>query len=909
MRAETNTKLHANACVLVLTTVSVLMIETDKPNQRLTTPNLIISESNFISNADGGVYLGGERSGHVQIQSSVVQDSSANGLTTGFSNVKKLNVFNCSFIGNQNGIVLSSFSGNADIENTDFSNTTSNALYIVSDGEKTVHILNSSVVHTEGFGIYLKGNYEDARLFATNSFFGWNKATSIYSDIRYYQNTPGKTQASFKNCTFLMNQGPVVNIDESPKYFPWEFEGNTFMNNTHNSVIMTTQYTDSRYSPGLFVRRNKFLFNVLQEKGVIYVRGGTKELIIDGNVFEGNYGRSVFVEEQSFFQAPASIQNNVFKNNSNSNGSVIEIRRMENDVLIRDNVFEWNEGLNVVRLHNEYYVLTHKKLTFTNNSLLNNSNARSFGCQVEISGLKEFKVISIHHNRFNSKRFSKELCVNITANSHTSIVNVSLNFWGYDNENQVRERIYDAEDNYERVLAVFIPFFGSTGELMQGSNQSDGFQTFAKRYLGGRISSSVNLWSKLSPYIVISDITVLPEAELTIYPGVELQFSNGVGMLILGSLFVLGNRNNPVTFSLLKRSQTEISIPVRLAGGTFPWQGHLEVLHNGNWTPVCVNKSIPFGRNNAKVICGQLGYQVLSSVSYVVHSSTSVRSPCAILNCDGNEAEINECPLSFLNLTRNATRQVALDCKGGKPWGNLRFLREFRNTSYPTTSKLQHLKIEHCGEKHGKKVAAIEMIQNFPEMNHVSILNCTAGGAKVLFPERDVYMREMFLVNTGGYGGAMLITKRNFTLEKVTSMNNTRGLSFHELDGHWVEGVSYGQVFFCDPTASNVIIKDRDLFLCAFPPLVRYLNLLLQCHIEVKTVGDAGFALQLLVMKNVRSITIDNPNRKSIIKFSSGDIGPLSRRRLIPWNAITVYFEGSYSSEVLLQVQRVELKG
>ena len=894
--------------MIVLTTVSVSLIETDKTNQWLTSPNLIISKTNFISNAYGGVYLGGEHSGYVEIQSSVVQDSPANGLTTGFSNVKNLNLFNCFFIGNQNGIVLSSFSGNTSIENTGFSNSTSNALYIASDGEKTIHFLNSSVIHTEGFGIYMKGVYEEARLFATNSFFGWNKATAIYSKISYGQHIPGRTQASFKNCTFLMNQGPVVNIDISSTFFPWEFEGNIFMNNTHNSVIMTTQYTHPYYSPGLFVRRNKFLFNVVQEKGVIYVRGGTRQLIIDGNVFEGNYGRSLFVEEQSLFQAPATIQNNFFKGNSNLKGGVLEIRRMENDVLIRDNVFEWNEGLNVVRLHNENYVLPPKKLTFTNNSLLNNSNDWSFGCEVEISGLREFKVISIHHNRFNSESFSKELCVNISANSHTSIVNVSLNFWGYDDENQIKERIYDAEDNYERALAVFIPFFGSTGVLLQGSNQSDGFQTFAKRYLGGRISSSVNLWSKLSPYIVISDITILPDAELTIHPGVELQFSNGVGMLILGALFVLGNSNNPVTFSLLKRNQTEISIPVRLVGGIFPWQGRLEVLHSGNWIPVCVNESMPFGRKNAEVICGQLGYQAPTNISYVVHSSSSLRSLGATLNCNGHETEINECPFSSLYLSRNATRQVALDCNGGTPWGNLRFLREFRNTSYPITSKLQHLKIEHCGEKHGKKVAAIEMIQNVPEMDHVSILNCTAGGAKVLFSERDVYMRELFLFNTGGYGGALLITKRNFTLEKVTSMNNIRGLSFHELDGHWVEGVSYGQVSLCDP-ATNVIIKDQDLFLYVFPPSVRYLDLRLQCNVEVKTVRDAGFALRLLVMKNVRFITIDNPDGRTILRFSYRDIGPLSRRRLIPWNAITVYFEGSYSSEVLFQVQRVELKG
>ena len=889
------------------------MIETDKPKQRWTSANLFISKSNFISNAYGGVYLDGDVSGHIEIQSSVVQDSPANGVTADYShNVKNLNLFNCSFIGNQVGIRLSSFSGNFTIENTSFSNSTSNALYVVSDGRKTVYILNSVIIQSEGFGIYLRGDYEDASLFAINTFFGWNKASSVYSDIRYGRKNPHRSQAFFKNCTFLMNHGPVVDIAKSPKFYPWEFEGNIFMNNTQNSVIMTTRYTDDRYSPGLFLRRNKFLFNVLQEKGVIYVRGGTKELIIDGNAFEGNHGRSVFLGEQSLLQAPAAIQNNVFKNNTiYFNRAVLDIKRMEDDVLILDNVFKSNEGLFVVFLHSENYMGAKKHLTFMNNSLLDNWTKWLYGCEVVISGFREYKVISIHHNRFNSQRLSKELCVYIMANSYTSIVNVSLNFWGYDNENQIKERIYDAQDNYEMALAVFIPFFGSTGELMQGSNQSDGLETFGQRYMGGRISSSLHLWSKLSPYVVLSDVTVLPDAKLTIHPGVEIQFGSGVGMLVLGALFVLGNRDNPVTFSLLKKSQRNISIPVRLVGGKFPWQGRVELLHNGNWTPLSVNETqnetMPFGSNNAKVICEQLGYQASSFISYVARSSTSLRSLGAILNCNGNETEINECALSFHNLTGNSTREVALDCFG-RPWGNLRFLREFRNTSYLKTSRLQHLKIEHCGAKYGKRVAAIEMIQNVPEINHVSILNCTAGGVKVLFPETDVYMRDMFLVNTGGYGSELLITKRNFTLERVTSMSNTHGLRVHELDGHWVEGASYGQVLLCDP-ATNVTIEDRDLFLYVFPPLFRYLNLELQCQMEVKTPGDAGFAVQLLAMKNVRSITIENPYGKNILKFSSRDIGPLSRRRLLPWNALTVYFEGSSFSEVLLQVQRVELEG
>ena len=685
--------------------------------------------------------MGGDDSGDIQIQSIVVQDSLDNGLRTGFSHVNSLTLFNCSFIGNKVAIKLSSFSGNVNVENTKISNSTYNALYIVSDGQKTVNLLNSSVIHISGYGIYLYGNYEDARIFAAKTFFGWNKDTSVYSKIHYARNTPGMSQAVFKNCTFYMNQGPVINIDISPQFYPWKFEGNVFMNNTQSSVIVTTKYTDTSYSPGIFLRKNNFLFNVFQEKAVIDIRGGAKELIIDGNLFEGNQGRSIYVEEQSF--SPCTVTNNVFKDNNNSNGGVIEIRRMENDVEVVDNVFQSNEGLVVVLLHFEHK-FSRDHVIFANNSLVNNTKMAStiVACELNISGLTDYKAISIHYNRFNSYSFSKELCVNVLASFHSSFLNASLNFWGYEDKSDIKERIFDAEDDYERALAVFLPFLDSNGNVIEGSNKNDSFD--APGHLGGRLSSSLHLLSKNSPYIVASDLTILPDAQLTIHPGVDVQFGSGVAMLVLGSLIVLGDKDNPVAFTLLKKNQTDTSIPVRLVGATFPWIGRLEILQNGNWTPVCVNQNTSFETNSAKVACEQLGYQAPSSINYNYNASTSEELLSASFSCNGNEKEIDKCSLSFHKLLSNLSRQVVINCTGGTPWGNVRFLREF-NTTNPMTSNLQHLEIVHCGEKDGKKVAAIEAIQYVPEMNHLSILNCTAGGVKVLFPEREVYSFNVLL--------------------------------------------------------------------------------------------------------------------------------------------------------------------
>ena len=858
--------------------------------------------------------MGGEDAGNIQIQYSVVQDSLGdNGLTTGFSHVKNLNLFNCSFIGNKVGIKLPSFSGNVKIEDTKVSNSTYNALFIVSDGQKTVNLLNSSVTHSNGYGIYIYGNYEDVRLLATKTFFGWNKATSIYSKILYSRNTPGMSKAVFKNCTFLMNQGPVINIDESPQFHPWELDGNVFMNNTQNSVVMTTQYTDVRYSPAIFVRKNKFLFNLFQDKGVIYIKGGAKDVIIDGNLFERNQGRSIYIEEQSI--TPCTVKSNIFKDNNNSNKGPIEIRRMEKEVVIVDNVFKSNEGLFMVLLHLEYNIgvgsrTVEKKVTFMNNSLVNNTKvaSRSLACEVNISGLTDYKAISIHHNIFNSYSFSKELCVNILAYSHTSLVNASFNYWGYEDEFEIKERIFDAEDNYEHFLAIFIPFLDSKGNIIQSSNKNESFDALSKGYLSGRISSTLQLWSKYSPYIVTSDVTILPDAQVTIHPGVEVQFDSGVGMLILGSLFVLGNEDHPVKFSLLKKNQSMASIPVRLVRGTFPWKGRLEVLRNGNWTSVCVDQSMSFGENNAKVVCQQLGYQAPSSIAYALNTSACPGLSNAIFSCKGNENEIGKCPLSFHNISHNSSRQVVLTCSGGTPWGNIRFHREFRNTSYPKTSTLQHLKIEHCGQKHGKMVAAIELIQYLPEINYLSILNCTAGGIKVLFSEREVNLKSISLVNTGGHGSEILITKQNITLENVTSMNNREGLSFYEPDGHWMDGLSYGQVMPCGPE-TTVTVKDRDLFLYLRPPYASYSNLQRNCYMVVETDGNAGLALQLLVMKNMEYIAIKDPDGYTILKYSDKDLRPLSRRRVVPRNTVTVRLAGWYLSEMLLRVERVENKG
>jgi hypothetical protein len=76
--------------------------------------------------------------------------------------------------------------------------------------------------------------------------------------------------------------------------------------------------------------------------------------------------------------------------------------------------------------------------------------------------------------------------------------------------------------------------------------------------LGGRLTEDLHLIRRSTPYVVRSDLTVMPGVSLIIDEGVQLQFYPSVGILVLGSLVAQGTRENRVLFGPAPRSKSRL---------------------------------------------------------------------------------------------------------------------------------------------------------------------------------------------------------------------------------------------------------------------------------------------------------------------------------------------------------------
>lgn len=865
---------------------------------------------NILGSGYTGIYVGSSDLKNVVIESSFICHSATYGIKVASSHIALLNVSNCSILDNSYGIYFDSLSGSISIEDTKISNSTSHALYInvPRSGGSTYYLTNSSLTHCKGLGIVINGYYGNLRLVVTGTFFGWNNQQTVYSDSNVYS-----LIATFTNNTFFQNTGPVVYFGRSSRPSVLRLENNIFDDNTEPSVVTIS----SVYLDKLTLRKNEFTNNKCQGKGIIHlsIPYTRTDLIIEDNVFERNTGRTICADGSN--GTPLQVVTNIFRDNNCSNKGIVEIRRMERDIAITHNVFNNNEGHNMILLqsvHDIQYGMVIRYLTFENNSFIDNKEVPShvLHCEVNISGLLEYKAITINQNEFTSKEFSKELCVNVFASSQARVLDASLNYWGYENVSAIRGRIYDRSTNYEMISVHFSPFINSKGIIVDGKNQTEKncSERHPRKDLGGYISNHVRLESNSTLYLASSNIIILSNASLTITPGVEIQFGPSVSIVVFGSLFALGSAKHRVKFTVLKKARKKFPVSVRLIGGKYPWIGRLEVAHSGIWAPaaVCVNDTGSLRWNDAAVVCRQLGYESPWLLTWVEDPSNT-RAWHFNFSCFGSETDISKCPITFENIKCYPSYHVMIGCGGGLPWGNVRFMRDSTDSIASSISILEHLDIEHCGYRSGRYAPAVQAIHYVPKINHVRVVNCSSGGLKVLYPEKEFKVAKSSFINTGGNGTDIVSAKSSVTFENMISINNENGVTFTDTDAKNLEGLFDGQISLCAKTAVVNLTRD-EVFLFFKVQNIDAANPSIDCKKVIFTDPRYALSFKLLVQQRNQYLRIIDRNGRAIIEtYNREERRRLEDQLILPWNRATIILRGSYDGEVLLHVRRVRADG
>ncbi|XP_028408108.1 uncharacterized protein LOC114530701 [Dendronephthya gigantea] len=618
------------------------------------------------------------------------------------------------------------------------------------------------------------------------------------------------------------------------------------------------------------------------------------------------------------------ISENIFSANLCPKKAVICLESDVSSVRLEKNIFDFNLGRclhmagnkanGVVSLQVVYKTeSTFKRrghVNFTQNVLSHNLPSSSSGripgkadsCSVSVSGVLFFKKTDIHFNSFDNPEYTKEFCVLVPATSHRDIIDISNNWWRTENSFEVRDRISDFDDNYDYAIAESWPFLNANKSLALGLRQ---YYKQRGRILSGRITESTSLKASKSPYRITSDLTILKNTTLVVEAGVTLKLLPGVSILVIGALQVKGTPLQPVHFTIDNPTgrNNRSRMIVRLADGSFPWQGMAQLFNGSVWLPLVTPGNLS-ASNLTNVICKQLGYGPPTTGKQIGISPFQNVSDFFQLHCLGNETTLDECNNVEKNKSSNMSL-VHLECHG-TVWGNVRFVSSSEKNLTQPRSSLNFVKFTHCGNRHGMHVPAIETVINIPIMNAITVQNCTAGGLTIAFPNRNVHINQSLFLNTGGTAITVLQTRRKVLVENSMFRENIRGISFEEPRMEKEPQVNYGRVFLCSDV-KLIHIQTTKLFYFKLS-LLENIPVVQHCEKALTAPDGKGFKLVVLYQSGSRYIQIfdsHSSNDKSIYQGSVASI--VQKDFFIPRGEILLRWNGDSNSKITVLIEAIKI--
>ncbi|XP_076766657.1 C-type lectin domain-containing protein bark beetle [Xylocopa sonorina] len=576
---------------------------------------------------------------------------------------------------------------------------------------------------------------------------------------------------------------------------------------------------DARHSNNLFhwimqdstIERNKKGgFQVLLPDVWQYNENFTHTLYFGNNTWRNNEQFSFVIDGH---YGSLNISHNRFEGNQCKTG-LISIRGMEKKMRINNNYIEGNTGVYMVefKADSQSEILGNVHARFYYNEVKRNSYdlagmgpRRTDDSPTYVIGFHGIQKVQINRNLFGDNSLDYELLAGIRTAKINNEVDVTENWWGTANDTTIRQSIFDFDDWNDHAVANYRPFLTSdTFDSSISASWQIGKEIDLDN-LGGRLVENLLIHARDKPYIIRSDITIMPEATLHIYPDVVMEFAPNVGILVLGTLKAIGAPGHEIIMKPMEREAVNVSANVKLRSGNIISlsdetirfckdgrcsslynEGFLEVFNKTTlqWIPLCDTR---FTERNAQVACRQLGHDSLNTYvsydrRYELHPGSLIRvwSWPEPLQCTGKEEKLEDCQIRLNGQLYGHRHEcpwdgqfVFINC--GKRnledthdyWGGIRIANsEFEHHLYEhrihdvvthesvrrVESVLKYINITGAGILHFEKSAALQTIMKSPTITHVNITRSAYHGINVISPTHTVELLFNTINNVLGNG-------------------------------------------------------------------------------------------------------------------------------------------------------------
>ncbi|VDN08455.1 unnamed protein product [Thelazia callipaeda] len=401
--------------------------------------------------------------------------------------------------------------------------------------------------------------------------------------------------------------------------------------------------------------------------------------------------------------------------------------------------------------------------------------------------------VVINRNCFKNPQAAYEIGTELEE--HAKWIDARENNWGHSRPELFMHRIFDQFNRYSLATIEVNPFAAVCNQRRPHiTTVQQYYRLFRKDsepyILGGTIWENQDLGKGL--YTVIDDLNIVPGARLTVAPGTELQFSNGIGMLVQGELVrtELHSSNEMVKFTSVPFVLPNLP-NIRLVdennnSAASVLAGRLEVNVDGKWGTIC---SRSWTKDLALLACNQLGlimdpenlenWQIFPSGGELPVVMDNIK-------CEEREYDITRCRHDGMNeniiVSCEATQIVGLRCMEPS-WSGVRYSLLANPPSVTGQSSMDKWIIEKAGLFDFRLPifsAALQIDWNYHIFNHLYIRNNFWNGIDVIYNDltRKPAIRSSYFENNRRHG--FKTRSPGITVEKVSlSKNGQSGFRYN----------------------------------------------------------------------------------------------------------------------------------